>query len=119
MGIAMANGCLDICRYLVAEKGLTIATERDVTFDMLMNSLEAVFRMVPHSAVDRRERNGEQGDEAATEPTDVDHSANDATPTGDFADLVAFQNSEMELRSEELCTLLFFMKYAVSFAARI
>jgi hypothetical protein len=115
MGIAMANGCMDICRYLVAEKGLTIATERDVTFDMLMNSLEAVLRMVPHSAVDRRERNGEQGDEAATEPTDVDHSASDAGPSADFADLVALQNAEMELRNEELCTFLFFMKYVAAF----
>jgi hypothetical protein len=115
MGIAMANGCMDICRYLVAEKGLTIATERDVTFDMLMNSLEAVLRMVPHSAVDGRQRNGAQGHEAAAEPTGVDPSANDAAPSGDLADLVALQNSEMELRNEDLCTLLFFMTYVVAF----
>jgi hypothetical protein len=107
MGIAMANGCLDICRYLVAEKGLTIATERDVTVDMLRNSLETVLRTVPRSAVAGWERNGEQGDEAAAASTDIDPSYDDETLGGDLAGAdLALRSSEMELRAGECAFLL-------------
>jgi hypothetical protein len=59
LGIAMENESVDIVRYLVVDKGIALAGEKDVTADMLMRNLDVVLRLLPrnrpHSASYNRE----------------------------------------------------------------
>jgi len=47
LGIAMENSHIDIVRYLVVKKGISLLGEKDITSEMLAQNLEAVLWMVP------------------------------------------------------------------------
>jgi hypothetical protein len=47
LGIAMEGEKLDIVRYLVADKGLSLASEKDLTQELLCRTLEKLLRMTP------------------------------------------------------------------------
>jgi FYVE zinc finger len=51
LGIALENENLQILRYLVAEKGIMLSGERDVTQDLLCRNLEKLLRHVPEDSV--------------------------------------------------------------------
>ena len=57
LGIAMENEVVDIVRYLVVNKGISIAGEKDVTPGMLMRNLDKVLRLMP----DATRGNSQQG----------------------------------------------------------
>jgi FYVE zinc finger len=47
LGIAMNHEKLDIVRYLVTEKGVSLTSEKDVTTDMLCRCFEKTLRLTP------------------------------------------------------------------------
>lgn len=47
LGIAMEDRNLDIVRYLVVRKGISLAGEQDITFEMLLRNLDKLLRMLP------------------------------------------------------------------------
>ncbi|GAX25275.1 hypothetical protein FisN_5Lh359 [Fistulifera solaris] len=47
LGIALENRNVDIVRYLVVEKGVALASEKDVTFEMLLRNLDRVLHLLP------------------------------------------------------------------------
>jgi FYVE zinc finger len=53
LGIAMEIGNIPIIRYLVVEKGISIAGERDITTAMLIQNLtSALYRLPPNATLD-------------------------------------------------------------------
>lgn len=51
MGIALENSNVGIVRYLVVEKGIQLAGEKDITMDTLCRNLDLVLRFLPEDAV--------------------------------------------------------------------
>jgi hypothetical protein len=47
LGIAMSSGCLDIVRYLVVEKGLSLCAENDLTLETMILNFESALRILP------------------------------------------------------------------------
>ena len=50
LGIALENCNVGIVRYLVVEKGIQLACEKDVTMDILFRNLDLVLRFMPEDA---------------------------------------------------------------------
>jgi FYVE zinc finger len=50
LGIAMENENLSIVRYLVAEKGLSLLGEKDLTHDLLCRNFEKLLRVAPEDS---------------------------------------------------------------------
>lgn len=51
LGIALENSNVGIVRYLVVEKGIQLAGEKDITMDTLCRNLDLVLRFLPEDAV--------------------------------------------------------------------
>ena len=51
----METNKIDIIRYLVVEKGLSLETDKRITPGMLMRSLELALRLIPQEGVDHDE----------------------------------------------------------------
>ena len=66
LGIAMEGEKLNIVRYLVADKGLSLASEKDLTQELLCRNLEKLLRMTPEDLL----LHGDGG--ARYDPTDID-----------------------------------------------
>jgi hypothetical protein len=47
LGIALENRNVDIVRYLIVEKGVALASEKDITFEMLLRNLDRVLHLLP------------------------------------------------------------------------
>lgn len=47
LGIAMENRSIDMIRYLVVKKGISLAGEKDITFELLLRNLDKVLRLLP------------------------------------------------------------------------
>lgn len=47
LGIALENRNVDIVRYLVVRKGISLASEQDITFEMLLRNLDRVLHLLP------------------------------------------------------------------------
>jgi hypothetical protein len=62
LGIAMENESVDIVQYLVVDKGIALAGERDLTTDMLMRNLDLVLRLLPRHRPCATSDNGEYDD---------------------------------------------------------
>jgi hypothetical protein len=62
LGIAMENESVDIVRYLVVDKGIALAGEKDVTPDMLMRNLDIVLRLLPRDRPRSASDHGEYED---------------------------------------------------------
>ena len=50
LGIALENSNVGIVRYLVVEKGIQLAGEKDITMDTLCRNLDLVLRFLPEDA---------------------------------------------------------------------
>jgi len=61
LGIAMEHMKIDILRYLVIQKGISIAGEQDITFEMLQRNLDQVLRFLPEESYDHRTTAQEAG----------------------------------------------------------
>jgi hypothetical protein len=59
LGIAMESESVDIVRYLVVDKGIALAGEKDVTTDMFMRNLDVVLRLLPRNRPRAASDNGE------------------------------------------------------------
>lgn len=49
LGIALENRNVDIVRYLVVRKGVSLASEQDITFEMLLRNLDRVLHLLPEA----------------------------------------------------------------------
>lgn len=64
LGIAMENRNVEIIRYLVVRKGISLAGEQDITFEMLLRNLDKVLRLLPEDATTPYVGDGEALDDS-------------------------------------------------------
>jgi hypothetical protein len=69
LGIAMENRRVDIIRYLVVRKGISLAGEQDITFEMLLRNLDIVLRLLPEDATSPRTDHSESTREDSDHPS--------------------------------------------------
>ena len=75
LGISMENRNVDLIRYLVVYKGISLAGEKDITFEMLLRNLDKVLRLLPEEGGTAEEGTTEEGMEKyADESAEVDLS---------------------------------------------
>jgi hypothetical protein len=79
LGIAMENESVDIVRYLVVDKGIALAGEKDVSADMLLRNLDAVLHLLPRISPHVASDSGEADTTALPEPP--------TAPVADFTDV--------------------------------
>ena len=104
LGIAMENKDIQIIRYLVVRKGISLAGEQDITFEMLLRNLDKLLRLIPEDIV--LEGYGGTNEESQRTPmSDFSPSApvdgETLSPIRDHADL--FDEMQQETNDEEDC----------------
>jgi hypothetical protein len=71
LGIAMENRNVDIIRYLVVHKGISLAGERDITFEMLLRNLEKVLPLLPEETSGAHGTESHELDDSNASPVDL------------------------------------------------
>lgn len=72
LGIAMEYRNIEIVRYLVVRKGISLAGEQDITFEMLLRNLDRVLRLLPDdvTSADALDAGREYGDDTENNMVD-------------------------------------------------